>query len=345
MKRLVLPLVATLLIAPAAHAADDTAPALFKRGVELFKSGKVNAACKAFEMSDRLDDQPGTLFNMAACHEKQKRYFTAHEEFSRLAASMKAAGKADKAAIAKQRADDAAVHAPRLELVLPDSNNVTGIVLDGKVLPSDSWNQPVLVRTGAHHLTFTAKGKQTATADATASNDQTTRVPVPVLPDAKPEKHKMNAPPGSTKPGPPPGPPHSGKTAPAAPHDHASGGWTEQKTIGVAFAGAGVVVLGVGGAFGLRALSQKSDADKACGNSSGACATATQTRDAKARIHDAQTSATISTVTMTAGALGVVVGAYLFFTGNRSTEARTAKGVHFVPSGPGDAGFSVVGAF
>ncbi len=339
MKRLVLVVLAILLVAPAARAADKTAPALFKRGVQLFKRGQVDGACKAFELSDRLDDQPGTLFNLAACHEKQQRYFTAHEEFARLAQRMKAAGKADKAAIAKQRADDAAVHAPRLELVLPDSNNVTGIALDGKDLPADSWKQPILVRRGAHHLTFSADGKQTATADTTASNDNTARVTVPVLPDAHPDVNKPDNPPG-----PPPGPPHS-QTAPAAPRDQKAGSWTEQKTIGVVFAGAGVVALGVGSAFGLRALSQKSDANKACGSSSGACATATQTRDARASIHDAQTSATISTVAVTAGALGVVAGAYLFFTGGRSIEAHTARGVHVVPAGPGEGGVSVVGAF
>ena len=101
----------------------------------------------------------------------------------------------------------------------------------------------------------------------------------------------------------------------------------------------------MGSAFGLRALSQKSNADNACGGSSGACPSDPQTQDAKSRIHSAQTSATISTIGFAAGAISLAVGGYLFFTGGHSTERPVARGVHLVPAGPGDGGISVVGAF
>lgn len=349
MKRTVLALLFALAFAPVAHAADRSAAQLFKRGVGLFKAGKVEAACKAFEESDKLDDQPGTLFNMAACHEKQRRYFAAHQEFARLAARMQAAGKADKAAIAKRRADKAAVHAPRLELVLSRSNNVTRISLDGQALPAESWKQPVLVNAGSHQLSFSAEGKRTVTASATAGSDSTTRVPVPVLSGAVPQKQEPASPPAKHSPAPEEAPTQVAAPAmqpPGARDQGTTSSWTGQKTLGVALAGVGVVGVGLGSYSGLHALSQKSDADSACGDPGGGCASATQTRDAKARIHSAQTSATISTVAFAAGGVALAAGAYLFFTGGRSTAGPVARrGVHLVPAGPGDAGVSVVGAF
>jgi hypothetical protein len=68
--------------------------------------------------------------------------------------------------------------------------------------------------------------------------------------------------------------------------------------------GVGVVALGVGAGFGMRAISLKSDADGQCPNH--LC-----TPQGTSSISDAKTAATISTIGLIAGAVGVGVGAWL----------------------------------
>src|SRR4051812_8772615 len=58
------------------------AEALFREGKHLLSAGKLDEACPKLEESQRLDPKPGTLINLAYCHERQGRAATAWGEYA-----------------------------------------------------------------------------------------------------------------------------------------------------------------------------------------------------------------------------------------------------------------------
>ena len=113
---LVLVLVSILLsIGSAAHAqpsaasqASNAAGALFDKGRQYLAAGKYVEACAAFEHSQQLDPQLGTLFNLATCNAHLGKLATAWGEFHDIA--QRDANKTRRAAAARE----AARLAPRL---------------------------------------------------------------------------------------------------------------------------------------------------------------------------------------------------------------------------------------
>jgi hypothetical protein len=105
-----------------------------------------------------------------------------------------------------------------------------------------------------------------------------------------------------------------------------------RRTAGFVAGGGGVVLLGVGTFFGIRALGFKSDRDRDCEPSG--CSQAGL--DAHA---DARTNAWISTVTMGAGAVGLGLGAFLLLTstsrGDVSPGGRASRPDLRATAGPG----------
>ena len=191
---------------------------------------------------------------------------------------------------------------------------------------------PIPVDFGAHTLDFQGPDAVAATRAVTAGNDPAVvNVDVPML-----DPISVTAPPpvpAAAAPEPVPSPPPRG---------------TRTRTIGLVVGGAGVVALGVGGYFGFHALSQKSDADSACGGQKSQCPTPSKTAAAQADLDSARTSATLSTVALGVGIVAVGVGAYLIVRGGPPSDAASAPAadLRVIPSvGPGGGGMSVAGIF
>ena len=113
--------------------------------------------------------------------------------------------------------------------------------------------------------------------------------------------------------------------------------------------GIGLVAVGVGGYFGLRAFSQSSDAKNACPNKICASQADIDTNDR------ARSSAKIADVGMGVGVLAIAAGAYLFFTAPGAASPDAASGappsggaarLRIAPvGGPAGAGVSLQGGF
>ena len=99
-----------------------------------------------------------------------------------------------------------------------------------------------------------------------------------------------------------------------APGTEVGSGLGTQKILALVAEGIGVVGLGMGSAFGLVALSRKSDAEKACAN---LCTDASGVN----KWNDAKSAADISTVAFLAGGLAVAGGAVLWFTARTASPA------------------------
>jgi hypothetical protein len=94
--------------------------------------------------------------------------------------------------------------------------------------------------------------------------------------------------------------------------------------VGYGALGAGVVSIGVGTVFGIRAMSLRDDIGARCAGS--AC-----TGDGLAIRDDAQRSATVSTVSFAAGAVALGVGAWLVVTGKRPVSGAPPPRAALVP--------------
>jgi hypothetical protein len=326
-----LTLAACAFAAPLALAQQKSADQLFQEGVHLFERGEVKTACEKFAQSYQLDAAPGTLYNLASCHEKEGKLGQARQEFLDLADRAANVGKQDKARAAKDRAKAIEARLPRLVLQLPAASGVATIAVDGTPVPKEAWGAPIPVDDGTHALQFSAPGKvaQTARIEAHGAGKQVP-VPVPVLADepvaapaapASPAAAAQTA--GARQPAPP-----APDSAAAQPSGGGSG-----RTIGFVVGGVGVAALAAGTFFGIRALSQKSDANTACAGQNNVCPDPAHTQAAQNDLNDARTSGLVSTVAIGVGVAAVAVGAYLvFFTGGSSTEsAHAAVGV--TPSG------------
>jgi hypothetical protein len=113
------------------------------------------------------------------------------------------------------------------------------------------------------------------------------------------------------------GTPSTGGAAPAA--ATSGGGRSTQKVVAAVVAGIGVVGLGVGGTFGVIAISRKDHAEKIC---PGECL---DTEGQKAWT-DAKSAGNISTIAFIAGGAALATGAVLWFTAGPS-KAQVSLGL------------------
>lgn len=153
-----------------------------------------------------------------------------------------------------------------------------------------------------------AFGAAAATGTPPGGGTPVLQAPVPAAPSAPPAGPLPDAP----------------LPAPAETH-----GLGTQKVLGIVAAGVGVVGLGVGGAFGLLAMSKKNDAHNICPNK---CPT-----DAGVTAwHDAGTAANVSTALFIVGGVGLAAAAVLWFTAPSSSSTHV---------GVGPGGIQVKGTF
>jgi hypothetical protein len=319
-----------------ARAGDPTADDLFREGVQLNARGEIHAACEKFDQSYKLDPAPGTLFNLARCHENDGHLWQSRQEYRELVDRATAAGKADKADLARSRLAAVEARLPRIQLVFPAASNVAAITVDGSALATADWTQPVVVDVGAHTIELSAPGKAGVTRTVTAP-DSPDSVPleVPVLVDVQS---------GAASSGPSAGNSSSASSAPTGsepPPGLVPAPTSSRRTIGLVVGGAGVLGLGVGAAFGLVAISQRNDASSACGSSTRVCPTTGQKSAAESRLDDARTSGWVSTISFAVGAAALGLGAYLFLSAPSSTSQT---GFVVVPAlAPGGGGLAIVG--
>lgn len=299
------------------------AQALFEQGKELIAAGRHAEACAKFDESQRLDPGIGTQFNLADCYERVGRFASAYALYVDVAARSKTAGQAQREAIARERAEALKPKLTRLVIVIPEEVKIEGLQVqrDGAAVGSAQWGLPIPVDPGVHKVRVQAPGKQSWEGSIEVPSDaQQHALSVPRLLDAPQEPN------------------------PAADSssmlDREAGAWPLQKTLGLVAGGVGVVGLGVGGFFGLRAINKNKDSKQFCDGNS--CVDQGY-RDRQ----DARSAGNVATVGFAVGAAGLIGGAVLFFTApNGESSSQSAQGLRVVPSVATDrADVFVTGSF
>jgi hypothetical protein len=327
-----------LLVARPAYAQvsdEDKALALqlFDEGRALMTSGKLDDACRKLEESRRLDPLPGTLLNVAVCHEQQGRTATAVAEFREAKALAERDHRDDRVALVDQHLKALDGKVSSLVIVVPpeaDRPDLT-VTRDATPVGRAAWGTRLPVDPGPHAIEASAANKKPWKVVMTvAPNGDVQTATLAPLEDAPVAEAPPVAPPPAPAPA-PVAPVLAPAPAPEEPH-----GLSTRRTIAVVTAGVAVVAAGVGTYFGVRALSKHNDPNRTC--TLEPCTTADSLND------QAKSAADASTISFGIAIAALVSSGILWFTD--TSGHRDHAGIHVTPDVAwGRGGIDVGGRF
>ncbi len=312
-----------------------SAEALFDQGVRLMKQNGFSDACPKLEESERIDPAVGTLLYLGECYERVGKTASAWATFREAASLANNSNQADRARVAGSRAQDIEPKLSRLSVELaPDVARITGVVVkrSGQRLEPSLFGTPLPVDPGEYRIEVSAPGYETWTTPIKVESggaSASVRVPAlvkstePVAPGATPAAAGGS---GTAKP------------IPLPPLLPADANLTTQQTLGIVVGGIGVIGLGLGSYFGIRAISKNSEAEQQCPNA-GLC-----NNDRGLSLTDqARKQASASNIAFAAGGVFVATGAVLYLTGGRTSSSERLSLVPLLA--PGAAAASISGRF
>jgi hypothetical protein len=283
--------------APAQPSDQDKALAatLFDQGRALLAQDKVPEACRKLEESRRLDPLPGTVLNLAACHEREGRTASAMAEFREARALAERDNRNDRVAFADEHLKAIEPKLSMLIVVVPPAADLPDltIIRDGVAIGRTVWGEKIPVDPGTHVVEATAPHKQLRHVEVQIGpNADVQTVTIAALEDA--------APAAAPTPAPVAPPPATTATAPApeTPALPAQSGLSTRRTWALVSGGVGAAGVLAGSIAGIVAIEKHNDKN-APGNVS--------------LNNDAKLAADISTVSFAVGLVGLGLGAFLWF--------------------------------
>lgn len=305
-----------------------TAQALFDEGKRLMEARKLDDACPKLEESQRLDPAGGTLVILALCHEGQGKTATAWAELGIALGEARKDHRADREAAAVEHIRSLEPRLTRLRIVVAAKVDGLEIRRGGSKVGVPQWGTPLPVDPGDHAFEARAPNKKPWSKTVSVRGEgATVDVTIPPLEDDT----FVIAPvvvPGTTPPLKPP-PSHADEDAAAA--------RSSRLTWAAIAGGTGLVLTGVGVAFGVSASSKWSDAERACPENH--CTNAADKQLGK----DAGSTADLSTVFFALGGVGLATGLVLWLTAPSGSSASSHQGVRVSPMVSRDSGGILVG--
>lgn len=321
-------LLASLAGTAAAQSAADKAAAeqLFKEARALMTNKNFEEACPKLEASLKLDAALGTRLNLASCYEEVGKLASAWGMYHEAADLAINENQPKRVKFAQDHAKALEPRLPKLVIAVAEDARVPGlrVTRDGTVVDSAVFGTAIYVDPGARTIVASAPGYKSFTQEVKALEGKQARLDVPALEEEPRALPAVDPAIGGV--GEPPLPPLRDRGR-------------SRRLLGLGVAGAGVASLAVGLGFGLSAKGKWDDAkaDGKCNLDTNVC-----TPEGQALADSARTRATISTVTVSLGAVLAVTGGVLYFTAPRA-ERRTAR---LVPSaGRGSVGVALSGSF
>ncbi|HET9956477.1 MAG TPA: tetratricopeptide repeat protein [Polyangiaceae bacterium] len=282
------------------------AEALFREGRKLMSEARYAEACSKFEASQRLDPGVGTMLNLAECYEKTGRTASAWAEFREVISAAREADSREREELARRRADALETKLSRLTISLStEATQIRGLEVrrDGTVLDSAEYGSAIPVDPGKHTIEATApgRGKWFKALEIGADGAQEA-VTIPSLPEAGETSKSTNVAVGQV-----------------TPDRVESSGSSSKKGVAIALGAVGVVGIGVGTYFGLKASSAWSDAKDGCGDYQNCSEGAIRDGDT------ARHAATASTIAFGVGIVGLASGTVLWFLSGPSNKDAAAN--------------------
>jgi hypothetical protein len=284
------------------------AETLFFTGRGMMEAGRYAEAAVKLAESYRLDPTPGTLLNLAVCHQKIGKLASAGGEFRQAIADAKRAGRADREELAAAAVAEIEPELPWLSIEVPADVRVAGLEITRNGLPiaPAAWATELPVDPGQVEIVAHAPGYKPHTQTVSIAKRQHLVVRIERL-----------------------------ELAPvvSAPQR----GWSSRRTTGFVVGAVGVASIGVGLASGLTAIAKRKDSDGACPVFDGDRRCSQAGVDA---MSSARTWSWVSDVAVGVGVISLATGAWLFVTGGRAQEApRTGAIQWHLDAGPTRSGF------
>ena len=319
-----------------ASASDKaSAEALFDQGVRLMKQNGFAEACPKLEQSNRIDPAVGTLLYLGECYERVGKTASAWATFREASSLATNSKQADRARTAAARAQELEPKLSRLSIELaPEVARIEGVVVKrgNQRLEPSLYGTPLPVDPGEYRVEVSAPGYEvwsTPITVAAGGGSASVRVPGLVKTAESPA-----APSAAPLPAPAPEPAAPAE-APAA--TASSQGLSTQQVLGLVVGGVGVVGVGLGSYFGVRAISRNSDAEERC--PANLC-----DGEGLKLSEDADKDAGVANIAFIGGGVLLATGAVLYLTGGRSDAG--ADRVALVPTvAPHLAAATLVGRF
>jgi hypothetical protein len=294
--------------------------------------GDLERACPKFKQSYDLDPGGGTLLNLAECYERQGKFASAWSTFKEALVVAQRDGRSERVDYAKKHLAIVEPKLSKITIEVAKEANEPGltVTLDGAPLGAAAWGVGMPVDPGTHQVTASAPNKVTFEKRVEIENGSST-LEIPKLADAAITAAKPRA------------IDHDTEKKPVTDEVATGNG---RRTAGFVIGGVGIVALGVGSYFGLRAFSKWSEREDNC---VGGCNSAAKTAG-----DDAKSAATAANIGIGVGLVAVGVGTYLLLSSPASSEpsarhtrgVRQARALEFLPTlGPTGGGLMLRGAY
>jgi serine/threonine-protein kinase len=292
------------------------AEALFESGVELMKAGKFAEACPKLESSQRVDPAVGTTLYLAECYEKLGRTASAWATFREAESLARSSNQADRARTAQQRAQKLEPDLSYLTVNVATDARVEGLVVrrGGAVVLPDLYGVASPVDPGAVEIEASAPGYRSYATNAriAARGKEVVNLPkleaLPASAAPPPVAATVATAPASSTPA---SQPPKKDTPPEKSPNH---------TVAYIVGGVGIVGLGVGSYFGLRAMKKNKDAEEFC-DAKNVCSD----QEALDLTDDAKKAATVSNIAFAVGGAALATGIVLFIVAPGGNEANALR--------------------
>lgn len=290
-----------LLFASVGTAHATEADRLFQLGRRASEMGKFGTACSLFRESYRLEPAVGTLLNLGDCEEQQNHVSAALDYYQDALSRLSVTD--DRMGPLRVRIEALEQRSGKLEIKLGDgAPQDSKILIDGEPVPPEKLKGPLTLSAGGHLLQVTAIGyrgsRQTVDLTAGQKKDLT------VWPGPQLEVNELAL-----------------ATDDRAREEKRESRSRTLRYVGFGAAGLGVASLWVGSIAGFFALDRESTRHDHC-NADNACDPVGL--DAA---RSGKTFATVSTVTLAAGAVLAAGGVYLILTEPDRTAKTTSRAV------------------
>jgi hypothetical protein len=295
------------------------ADAAFTEGKHLLEHGSEAEACARFAESKRLAPAIGVTLYLADCYQRLGKTASAWTEF-RSAEALARAHKDKRAELAHLRAQALEAQLARITVRVAPSVSSADITLDGLPLAVDAWGTAMPVDPGDHVLIAHSGPKHREFAVHVDSDKPAATVDVDSLDD-----------PAAAPAEPPPAPSAASDSAPAPAENAAASDSASDSTrlwASVGLLGVGVVGVGLGSVFGVKAISDRNASNAGPCNAADQCsAHGLSLRD------DAINEARVSTIAFVVGAAGLGASAVVMFALPRRQQGSVAVSAAPLPGG------------
>jgi serine/threonine-protein kinase len=285
------------------------AEALFDQGVSLLRNHQYKEACEKLETSQKIDPAVGTLLYLGECYERLGRTASAWAMFREASSLAQTNGQGDRAKIASQRAERLEPDLAYLTVNVPPDARVPGLVIrrGNDVVKPELFGVSIPTDPGEIKVEASAPGYQPFSQSVSVAARERSEASVPVLdpiPAEPPaEIQPAVAEPASSAHGPPPS---------VEPVRYV----TDPSPVSYVLAGAGLLGIGVGSFFGVKAIQRNHDATRDYGCSGSIC---TDPRGLDVT-DEARRAARVSNIAFAAGGVLLASGVILYLSAPRHPE-------------------------